>query len=63
MQNYVHGLSEFFQAGRAAGLQLTEFKDRYVTSEWVSATGSYQAYLGWPITYLLAFVTSPPGAG
>ena len=59
IENYIHVPSEFFQAGAAAGLHLLDFRERFVTDEWVAAMPSYGKFLGWPITFLMLFDCEP----
>jgi len=55
IENHVHPLSRFFQAGRESGLVPREHEERFVDEDWVTSMPQYERYLGWPITHLWVF--------
>ncbi len=55
IENHVHPLSRYFQAGRESGFGLCELEERFVDADWVASMPQYERYLGLPITHFWVF--------
>lgn len=51
IQSYVHLFSEHFDAGRQAGLSLTEFKECVIDEAWLATKPKWRPYLNWPVSF------------
>ena len=53
--SHIHLFSDHFQAGLAAGLVLTEFRECIVDGEWLLTKPKWRKYLNWPVSFALTW--------
>jgi len=55
IQSYVHLFSEHLDAGREAGLSLTELKECVIDEAWLATKPKWRQYLNWPVSFALVW--------
>jgi SAM-dependent methyltransferase len=55
IESHVHLFSEHFDAARAAGLALDEFRECVIDEDWLQTKLKWRRYLQWPISFALVW--------
>jgi len=55
IKNYIHSISDHFNLGKENGLDLIEFKERYVTKNWVQEVVAMQKHEGKAVSFIMVF--------
>ncbi len=55
IRSYVHLFSHHHDAGREAGLSLTEFRECVIDEDWLTTKPKWRKHLGWPVSFALVW--------
>lgn len=58
INNYVHLISDHFESGKQAGLELVELKENVVTEDWVKKSANLKKHLGKPMSLMTVWKKS-----
>lgn len=55
IESHVHLPSSQYEAGRAAGLQLVEFRECVIDGAWLRTKPKWRPYLNWPVSFAMVW--------